>query len=365
MKGSDYSTISDLVSPDLLAIPDDRGRLLLHIAIEYNPEDNESSVYHKSHQYSSFFYLLIREYPAALIALVDGKCILSFIQSTKPNSKFKMSTLEACVMNCLDAYKAHNFPHLIELCGTSDALEALVAAHVEEDLSLHVLSNRDEWDKVIARINRLPTQATVDELFYQDELGETAFAVAALVAPVEVLENMLELGKLDAAKRNIMDVAGSDGCLPLHYAAEPANEEYAHLDNAAPLIRCLIRHQPKALLAKDKGGKTPLDVAVVHAKIKGEDGGADTESLVLLRKATAAYRTRDYPALSALCGNSTTLDQLHSLSLRSATMLCLELIAKLNLQPDVDDVTKKAIWLLSSVNDRERGISREILSYLG
>ena len=40
-------------------------------------------------------------------------------------------------------------------------------------------------------------------------------------------------------------------------------------------------------------------------------------------------------------------------------------LISVNLEPDVDDVTKKAIWLLSSVNDRERGISREILSYLG
>ena len=177
-------------------------------------------VYHKSHQYSSFFHILIREYPTALTALVDDVLEDGFIRCTNPKTEFS-DTWEDCEMDCLDAYKAHDFPHLIELCGTSDALETLVAAHVNEDLSLHALNYRDEWDKVIARINRLPTQIAVDELFFQDELGKLAFLITCSVEALEVLESMLELGKLDAAKRNIMDTADNDDWFPLHYATTP------------------------------------------------------------------------------------------------------------------------------------------------
>ena len=50
------------------------------------------------------------------------------------------------------AFKEHRFSRLIKLCGTSDALEAVIAAHVEDDLSLHVLCYRNSWNKVLARI---------------------------------------------------------------------------------------------------------------------------------------------------------------------------------------------------------------------
>ena len=63
---------------------------------------------------------------------------------------------------------------------TSDALVSLVAAHSEDDLSLFVLSCRQSWNKVLARIKKRSTQAAVDELFSQDEIGQTAFVVASV-----------------------------------------------------------------------------------------------------------------------------------------------------------------------------------------
>ena len=60
-------------------------------------------------------------------------------------------------------------------------------------MSLYVLCCRESWDKIPARIKQLPTQAAVAELFSQDERGWTALAVAATVAPLEVLESLLDL----------------------------------------------------------------------------------------------------------------------------------------------------------------------------
>ena len=75
------------------------------------------------------------------------------------------------LIDCYLAYKAHRFPRLIELCSTSDALEVLDTLNAEDDLSLHVLSLRESWNKVLARIKQLPVQAAVAELFDQDEFG--------------------------------------------------------------------------------------------------------------------------------------------------------------------------------------------------
>jgi len=74
---------------------------------------------------------------------------------------------------------------------------------------------------VLARIKQQRTQAAVAELFYQDEVGLTALAVAAIrEAPVEVLESMILLGKLDVKKRNILDIANNYLYLPLHITTE-------------------------------------------------------------------------------------------------------------------------------------------------
>jgi len=74
---------------------------------------------------------------------------------------------------------------------------------------------------VLARIKQLPTQSTVDELFTLDDLGDTTFTMAcAREAPVEVLESMILLGKLDVKKRNILDIANNYLYLPLHITTE-------------------------------------------------------------------------------------------------------------------------------------------------
>jgi len=53
---------------------------------------------------------------------------------------------------CYLAFRVQRFPRFIELCGTSDALVALAAAHAEDYKSLCVLSLRHSWNEVLARI---------------------------------------------------------------------------------------------------------------------------------------------------------------------------------------------------------------------
>ena len=80
----------------------------------------------------------------------------------------------------------------------------------------------------------------------------TVFTLASrLKAPVEVLESMINLSKLDAKKRNVLGIVNIYLCLPLHFTAK------YHPDPAA--IKLLVRHHPSVLLAKTAEGFIPLD----------------------------------------------------------------------------------------------------------
>jgi len=166
--------------------------------------------------------LLISRHPPAPISSVGDMFMVDFFHESLPaESRFSNhDEIGLLLFDCRNAFKQHRFPRIIELCGTSDALAALVLAHSEDDLSLHALCFRRSWNKVLARIKQLPTQAAVAELFPQDELGGTAYGHAtANAAPVEGLGSMIVLGKLDAEKRNILDIADNNLCLPMHAAA--------------------------------------------------------------------------------------------------------------------------------------------------
>jgi len=109
------------------------------------------------------------------------------------------------------------------------------AAHSEEDLPLLVLVCHKWWNKVLARINQLPPQAAVAELLSLDEFRRTALALASVYkAPVEVLESMIILAKMDGKKRNILDIADNRLALPLHNTAY-ANRHQAPCSPPPPI----------------------------------------------------------------------------------------------------------------------------------
>jgi len=112
--------------------------------------------------------------------------------------------------------------------------------------------------------------------FFLDELGATALGVACYCkAPVEVLESTFDLGKLDAKKRSILDIANTQRCLPLHHIA------LHHPDPAA--IKLLVGHYTSALLAKcSLNDVTPLVYAIQF--------NTSPAVVSLMRELTAARR---------------------------------------------------------------------------
>jgi len=99
--------------------------------------------------------------------------------------------------------------------------------------------------------------------------GRTTFAAAIDAdTPVELLENIVELGKQDTKKRNIVIVRDKNGYPPLGHAA-------AHRSDTAS-IKLLAREHPGALHAA-------LDIALVHNK-------KSTAVVSLLLKCLAAGR---------------------------------------------------------------------------
>jgi len=237
-----------------------------------------------------FIKLPISSDPEALVSVVGGADIVAYFQNLPAENSFSNhDKVDSLLWDCWKAFMELRFPRLIKLCCTADALEALVAAHVDDDLSLHVLCYRRSWNKVLAGMKQLPTQAVVDELLSQDERGCTALALASVnKAPVEVLESMIHLAELDAEKRNILDIATFNLCLPLHHTAQD------HPDPAA--TKLLVRHYHPTLLANDHELDTPLDCAI---QLNESPAVAD-----LLSKLVTAYKHDHFSALIRLCGTS-------------------------------------------------------------
>ena len=161
--------IEPLATPGVPLIADADGKPPLWLAIEL-------------HDDPKVIKLLIRRFPPALDSVDGVGRVWTYFESLPVEGRFSnYGEVGQLLLDCYNAFKLHRFPHLIELCGTSDALEALVAAHseAEDDLSPNVLCRRESWNKVLAHIKQLPTQATIDELFSQDEIGYTALSNAS------------------------------------------------------------------------------------------------------------------------------------------------------------------------------------------
>jgi len=154
-----YSKIEPYATPSLLRIADAEGKRALHWAIEHH---NDPRV----------VKLVISRDPEALVSQYNDRGISHFMlhHSNSPHCKL--------IRSSWIQWKTHDYPRLIHFCGTSPALEALDAAHSDEDLPLRVLCFRELWDKVVARIKQLPPAAAVAELFGVDELGWTALQVS-------------------------------------------------------------------------------------------------------------------------------------------------------------------------------------------
>ena len=124
---------------------------------------------------------------------------------------------------------------------------------------------------------------------------------------MEVLESMIVLDKLDAEKRNILDIADIDLRLPLHDTAQE------HPDPTA--IKLQVRRHHPALLAKSGGGQTPLDCAILKIK--------SPAVVTLLRKLTTAYKHGHFSGLIHLCGTSPSLEALAVRSTDDVPLLVL------------------------------------------
>ena len=108
--------------------------------------------------------LLIRRDPEALCLAVDGGSIVDSFRCLPSENHFcNRDEIFYLLADSYNEFREHRFPRLIELCGTSDALAALAAAHSEDDLPLIVLSLRNSCNKVLA--HQAASYPGVDELF--------------------------------------------------------------------------------------------------------------------------------------------------------------------------------------------------------
>ena len=137
------SHVAPLATPSVLCITDADGKRALNWALKLQDDPK-------------VIKLLISFDPQALVSVVCGVCVWVWFNSMPAENRFgNHNEVYRLLCDCYNAFKQHRFPRLIELCGTSDALEALVAAHSEDGLPLFVLCYRKSWYKVLAGIKQL------------------------------------------------------------------------------------------------------------------------------------------------------------------------------------------------------------------
>jgi hypothetical protein len=160
--------------------------------------------------------------------------------------------------------------------------------------TLFEMSNKKQWDDVLARINTLPLADAVSEIYYVD----TTFLFALIMgAPVTLLCRMVELCKL--ANCNVVGTYNASGRLPLH--------DTAAFFISDEVIALLIREHPQALVTEDRQGRTPLQHYEYACRIFGEDDEG-TPKEVMLRASTEAMKIRDWAALALhVSGDATAL----------------------------------------------------------
>jgi len=116
--------VDPLATPNVLIIADADGNRPRWLALEH-------------HYDLKVIKLVISRDPEALFSVVGADRVWQWFQRLPIKKRLcNHDEILNLLWDCYTAHKAHRFPRLIKLCGTSYALEALVAAHSEDDLSL-------------------------------------------------------------------------------------------------------------------------------------------------------------------------------------------------------------------------------------
>jgi len=186
--------------------------------------------------------------------------------------------------------------------------------------SLFELVQQSKWQEATSHLNSLADGDAVDQVFYQNNAGDTAIMIASCTsAPLELVQLIITKAKLDSRKRRLLAITDNTGFIALFDAA------YSHSDPA--VVELLIREHPLALSSTNFLVLWNLDwfrhspAAIVS----------------LLTDATNALATGDYAALAFLVhGSAFALRCLASpsyatrVAVRTSLLLCLKTV-----HPDV------------------------------
>ena len=159
--------------------------------------------------------------------------------------------------------------------------------------ALFVLVASGQWQEAITHIQSLADGDAVDQVFYQDQFGQTAVMLAiAWLAPLELVQPMITKAKLDSRKRCLLAITNMHLWTALHFTA------HNHSDPA--VFELLIREQPLALCATDDDGRTPLQDAISNNR--------PAPIVSLLTNTTNALAAGDYATFATLVhGDERTL----------------------------------------------------------
>ena len=207
------------------------------------------------------------------------------------------------------------------------------------------------WDEADLRMDTLTEDELFEEATWADDRGWTCVAyIVFSCGPLSLLERVLQVTGTDVLATTVSSNSMTTGVSILDMAATCSNDP--------AVFRLVIRSAPRMLVAEDSHGFTPL----LALKVLRPDRSNHAELFSLMRDCVAAYKGGNIFALIRLCGISTPLaDLLNPRIAIWASLLRHHADPSIVVSPSATIV----LSLLSRIYDRERGLVRHILEYIG
>ena len=222
-----------------------------------------------------------------------------------------------------------------------------------ENKALFRLCKHSKWIDAAQLLDQLAHAEAVRQASWTSSHGTTCAAFAVTRGgPLSLISRLLKIGGVQVLR------ATAHNSPPSTLSGVTILRAAANFSNYPAVFRLLIREAPDLVVATDSHGDTPLTALQKYHLERSNHA----ELLSLTRNCVAAYERKDYFTLIRQCGISRPL----AAALKPQVTVWLALLRHRD-DPSfvVSAGTTIVVSLLSRLYDHERGIVREIMSYIG
>jgi hypothetical protein len=231
------------------------------------------------------------------------RAFTSSINSITPELTTSSSTVHAALLSPSALLVLSNaFPLLFILCN----LVLILYSHwMSLQETLYRLTSVADWSAARRLLDidgaaKIPVFKACSQIFVKSgDFDDTVLHNCGYHdCPLDLLQLIIETARSDERGRNILAIENNYGWLPLH--------DFASESDSIDALKLVIRENPDGLLARNRNGNRPLDIALDFP----EERRNIAEVCSLLSTCTDAVTARRYNQVKECCGSSDVLDMI-------------------------------------------------------